>query len=369
MAEFSTSYKSGAFTLRIVWSENTISVENNTSKVTATAYLDMTSGASLSIGSRNNTFTINGTDYAFTSSAISRSSGSAKTVNLGSVTSSAISHGSDGSKSVTIKCTFNIAATLGGTYYASFTASQSVALTKIARLSSLSASNGTLGTSQDLTVKQQNSAYTHTITYACGSASGTVISKSSSVTIPFTPPLSLASQNTTGTSVSIEFTITTYNGNTSLGSSKKTITCSIPSSVKPEVSMSIIDPTGYLSTYNTAIKGKSTLQITLSVTLGGSSPINSYSITANGETYTTSSAVTSVLKTSGTMTVTAKVTDKRGRTDTATAEIEVLDYNAPSITSLSVRRCNQNGTENDQGAYIKVTFSGSVTPLNDNNCR
>ena len=366
---FSSSYLNGAFVLRVVWSENTVNIAANTSKITATAYLDMSSGSSLSVSSRSNTFSINGKDYSFSSSSISKSAGSAKTVTLGSVTSSAIAHNSDGSKSVTIKCTFNINATLGGKKYTSFTASKTVNLSKIARLSSLSASNGTLGTAQNLAVTKQDSSYTHTITYSCGSASGTICTKSSSSTVSFTPPLSLAAQNKTGTSVSITFTITTYSGSSSLGSSTKTITCSIPASIKPTVTMTVTDPTGYMNTFGNPVKGKSKLNISLSVTLGGESPIKSYSVTANGESFTTAQCETSSLKAAGTNTITATVTDARGRTATATQTISVLDYSPPEISSIKVARCNQDGTSNDQGEYIKVTFSGKITPLNNSNTK
>lgn len=364
---FSTSYVNGAFTLRIVWAENNINVAGNTSKITATAYLDMTSGASLSVGSRNNTFTINGVNYAFTSPAISKSSGSAKTVTLGSVTSSTIGHNSDGSKSVTVKCSFNINATLGGTKHTSMTASKSVALTKIARLSVLAVSNGTLGTAQNLTITKQDSSYTHTITYTCGTASGTVCTKSSAATVAFTPPLNLASQNTTGTSVSITYKIQTFSGNTSLGSSTKTVTCSIPSSVKPSVTMTVVDSAGLAAIYGNYIKGLSALEIALTVTQAYGSAIKTYKINANGEEYTTDSCTTSALKTAGVQNVTSLITDGRSRSDADVKTITVLDYSSPVVSKMTVKRCNANGVENDQGEYIKVTFSATATALNNKN--
>ena len=102
------------------------------------------------------------------------------------------------------------------------TGSGSKTLTTIPRKSELSVANGTLGTAQTLAVTMKSTAFTHTITYTCGSASGTICTKSASTSIPFTPPLSLASQNTTGTTVSIVYTITTYNGSTSIGNKSAT---------------------------------------------------------------------------------------------------------------------------------------------------
>jgi hypothetical protein len=45
----------------------------------------------------------------------------------------------------------------------------------------------------------------------------------------------------------------------------------------------------------------------------------------------------------------------------------VLAYAQPKITALAVRRCDQNGTENEQGEYIAVVFSATITPLNNKN--
>lgn len=240
-------------------------------------------------------------------------------------------------------------------------------LTPIARKSTLSASNGTLDTAQTLTVTRKSDNYTHTITYKCGSASGTICTKSSSTSISWTPPLSLASQNTTGTNVSVTFTIETFNGSTSIGSNTKTITCAIPSSVKPSCTLSVTDAMGYADTYGGYIKGKSKFKVIVSTTQSYNSPISSYSTTANGLTYTASSFTTGVIKTTGELEIKATVKDKRGRSGSASISVDVFDYSSPAIIKLAVKRCNSDGTDNDQGEYVKATFSSSVTSLDSAN--
>jgi hypothetical protein len=47
--------------------------------------------------------------------------------------------------------------------------------------------------------------------------------------------------------------------------------------------------------------------------------------------------------------------------------MNVQDYNAPSVTALSVQRCNADGTANDQGGYVKVTYSATVSSMNNKN--
>lgn len=348
-----------AVSLAISITQNSQNITKNTSNVTVKLTASWTYG-SYNQAKKSGWVKIDGTTYEFTSSFNYNATTNGSQVIY--TTSVDVPHNSDGTKTLSCSASYTTGVSSG-----TITASASKKLTTIPRKSTLSVVNGTLDTAQTLTVTRQSNSFTHTIVASCGSDSTTICTKSTSTSVSFTPPISWANQNLTGTSVSVTYKITTYNGDTNIGSNTYTKTCSIPSSVKPSVSISISDPTGYSSTYGAAIKGKSTLQIVLSTTLGGGSPINTYLITANGESYTTASVVTSALKTSGTMIIDATVTDKRGRTDKATTSIQVLDYIAPIITSLSVRRCNQDGTENDQGVYIKVIFSGSVTSLNNSN--
>lgn len=277
-----------------------------------------------------------------------------------------VTHSSDGTKTATIYWHWGVNSGWSGVMN-NPSGSFSVALTTIPRKSSLSVANGTLGTEQTLTVTRQSSNFTHTITAKCGSASATVCTKSSSTSIKFTPPLSWASQNTTGTSVSVTYTITTYNGSTSVGSNSYTKTCSIPASVKPTCSIAVTDAMGYASTYGGYLKGLSKFKVVVTATTAHGSAIKSYKTTANGSTYTAASFTTGVLSSSGTLKVSATVTDKRDRTGTDTESLTVLDYSKPLITALSVHRCNEDGTTNDQGEYVQVVFSSSVTALNNQN--
>ena len=362
---FSKTFNTG-YTLKVEWSESNVDTANNQSDITVTAKL-ITSGTYNinSTASKNISLTINGTKYSSTCT-VGISGGSSKT--LMTKTVSNITHGSDGSKSVSISCTLGIAVTLSGTYVSSVSASGTATLTKIARASSLSASNGTLGTEQTLSVTRQSSSFTHTITYTCGDASGTVVSKSSSTSIAWTPPLSLAKQNTTGTSVSVKLTITTYNGDSKVGSSAtKTITCSIPSSVKPTVSISVSDPNGYASTYGGYVKGKSKIKVAITASGSQGSTIKAYSTSANGKTYTSSSVTTDVVASSGTLTVKTTVTDSRGRTATASKDITALAYSSPKISSVKAYRSNSNGSSDSQGSYITVQFTAAITSLNSKN--
>lgn len=271
-----------------------------------------------------------------------------------------IHHDSDGNKSFSASVAAGIydwspTCTGSGTFY----------LNKIPRLSSLSVSNGTLGTAQTLTVTKQNSSFTHTIMYKCGTASGTIVTKSSSTNINWTPPMSLASQNTTGTLVSISFTIETYSGSDSVGSSSKTISCSIPDSVRPTCVINVervplvtdyYDANWWMSN-DVYIQGITKVQSNIVANESYGSSISSYSVKMDNSTYNGQSVTMAAPSNSGNVTITATVTDKRGRSGSATKTINVLPCPSCQITKLSGIRCNNDGTSNDRGEYILMDYA------------
>lgn len=355
-----------AVSITLSITQNSQSIEKNTSNVTVTVTAKWTNGSwnaqILSGGTpqAHGSLTIDGTSYTFRS-----------TFNTGHTTSGSqtiftktvdVSHNSDGAKTLSCSASYS-------TYVSSGTVScsGSKTLTTIPRKSTLTVANGTLDTAQTLTVTRKATSFTHTIVAKCGSASTTICTKSTSTSIGFTPPISWASQNTTGTSVSVTYTITTYNGSTSIGSNSYTKTCSIPSSVKPSCSLTVTDAMGYADTYGGYLKGFSKFKVVVTATTSHGSAIATYKTTANGATYTASSFTTGTLASHGTLTVSATVTDKRNRSGSTSKSLTVLDYAAPKIASLSVHRCDTDGTNNDQGEYVKVVFSGTVTSLNSKN--
>ncbi len=337
---------------------NSQSIDNNTSNVTVSVRFYRTNTGYETYGTGTVYCKINGTKYSasVTSSHKITNSGIvlfSKTLN--------IAHGSDGTK------TLATSAWIDHSQVTSSEQSYSEKLTTIPRKSTLSVGNGTLGTEQTLTVTRLSSSFTHTISYTCGTASGTIVSKGTGTSIKFTPPLSLASQNKTGTSVSIKYTITTYNGSTNIGSNSYTKTCSIPSSVKPSVSIAVSDPTGYADKYGTYIKGHSTLKVTVTASSQYGATISSYSVSANGTTYNKASFTTGVIQAAGAQGVAATVKDTRGRSNGTGISINPLNYSAPIVSALSVHRCNEDGTENDKGEFVRATFGGAVTSLNSKN--
>ena len=334
----------------------TQSIANNTSTISWT--LSTAGGYSSWITERTVYVDIDGERVFSKTNAVDRYRG---TIATGTKT---ISHNSDGTRSFSV----SLAAAI---YYSSIgcTGSETFTLDTIARASTLSVSDGTLGTKTTLTADRKSSSFTHTLTWECGNYSGTLATKSSATSWPFTPELKLASVAPYGQKVYCTYTLSTYNGSTLVGTDSKSVWFAIPSSVKPSCTLSLSDSKGYASTYGGYIQGESQLSVTINAKQAYSSPISRYSASANGVTYSTQTFTTSVLTKVGTNTISATVTDGRERPGSVSSKITVLAYSRPRITNLKVRRCNANGTENDRGGYGKISFHYAITPLSNKNTR
>lgn len=319
-----------------------------------------------SIHSGHYVLRVDWTQQTFASAAIS----STGTHLLGTV-SQTVSHASDGSKSLAISAVFNIRATLSGTYYGSITASANITLDSIPRASSVSAPNGTMGTALSVSISRASSSFTHTLTYAFGNTSGTIATKTTSTSVSWTPPLSLANQIPNTTSGVCTITCTTYNGSTSVGSKTCTLTLSVPASVKPTItSLTAARIDGDVpSSWGIYVQTKSRAKLAINGAAGSyGSTIKSYSISGGGYSGTASTLTTGFLNTSGTITFTATVTDSRGRVSaSATVSISVTAYSPPYFDSVLSQRCLSNGTLDDDGTYIRGQASYGYSACGNKN--
>ena len=282
--------------------------------------------------------------------------------------SKTITHASDGTKSVSISGTHTTGLDSLGTKTLSGTAS----LNTIPRASSVSASNMTMGTASNITISRKNSGFTHRLYYSFGSKKNVEITDgtTTSTSVSFTPPLSLASEIPNATSATITIRCVTYNGSTQVGSATKSVKLSVPASVKPSVSsVTLAEAESAIKTqFGAYIQGHSKLSGTVNTTTAYGSSIASYRIEVNGAVYTSKTFTTGTLKNSGSQTVKVTVTDRRGRTSSAyTTSYSVLAYTEPSITKFEVLRYRDANTQDDEGEFVKVLVSGTVTSLSNKN--
>lgn len=237
--------------------------------------------------------------------------------------------------------------------------------------SEISVSNGTLGTPLTLTLTRYDSSFTHNIEYTCGSVVGSVVSGSMETSVTWDTSngnqVYLAEQNPSGSFVEVIFTVSTYSGSMLLGTNTAKAVMVIPDTVKPSVSLSISDAAGYPDIYGAYVQGCSKLLIIAMPTLAYGSPITKYEITADGASYSTSRVATAALRGKGSLTVTAKVTDARGRTsDVVSQPIRVLEYAKP-VVNVSAYRCNSDGTMDPEGANMKIEVTSEISSLDGKN--
>lgn len=350
-----------AVSLGLSITQNSQSIANNTSNITVSVIAYWTNG-SWNGTAKPGTLAIDGTTYDFSSSFnTGHSNTGSQTIYTKTVD---VSHSTDGTKTVACSASF-ITGVSSGTVYTS----ASKTLTTIPRKSSLTVSNGTLGTELTLTINRHSSTFSHRIRYSCGTESAYLTTDAiDGTSVTWTPPISLASQNTSSTAVSIAFTLYTYDENgVELGTDTAAITCEIPSSVVPTVSIAASDASGYLTTYDGYLQNLSKISVTITAAGIYGSTIKAYNTSADGKTYTTSSFITDPISGSGELTITATVSDTRGRTATASTTITVIAYSAPKITAIDIYRSGASGTATSNGAYLTVKFSGSVTSINSKN--
>nr|DAQ72434.1 MAG TPA: protein of unknown function DUF859 [Caudoviricetes sp.] len=278
-----------------------------------------------------------------------------------------VDHNSDGSKTVTLSASWDCGFSSSYTPR-TLSVSGSVTLPTIPRAATLSYGAMTMGTAATIKITPPVSGATSTITYKFGSASGTIVTKTSAASVRWTPPTSLAAQIPNSASGTGTLTVETYSGSTKLGSRAYTVTISVPSTMTPTLTVAISDPTGRADTYGGYIQSKSRLKVELTAAGVQGSTIKSYAIKVGDILSATSDTATSgYIPASGSLTVTASATDSRGRTKTVTQTVTVTPYVSPTISALEVVRCKANGTEDPTGAYAKATFSGAITALGSKN--
>ena len=285
-------------------------------------------------------------------------------VKIGSTVTKTVTHNADGTKSVTSSGFFdgyNVSEKVQD-----LSCSGTVTLKTIPRASSITSITGnTIGETVTVKLSRASSSFTHRLYYTFGDKKNHLLSSNVATSYSFKPPLSDCSYIPTATSGTATIRADTYNGSTKIGSASKNFTLKVPASVAPTLSgvtVTRVDGT-VPSDWGIFVKGKSkaTVQVTGAAGAYGST-IKSYAISGGGYSGATNPFTTGILNTAGEVSFTAKITDTRGRTVSGSASITVEDYDSPVITDLTAFRCDENGGEQDDGAYASITavFSGST---------
>ena len=223
-----------------------------------------------------------------------------------------------------------------------------------------------MGKSVTINTPAVNSAYRHTLRYAFGKATGTIAENVAS-SKSWTPPVSLASRIPDAASGIGTIYCDTYSGSTLLGTKSVSITLTIPSSVVPSAGKLTAAVTEDTSGTGQFVRGMGKAAVSLSGAAGVyGSTIKSYSVSGGGWSSNESTLTTGILQAAGEITFTAVVTDSRGRTAQTTCTIEVIAYDKPGISSLSVYRCDSTGAKKNAGTYAAIEIKASYSAITGN---
>jgi hypothetical protein len=352
--------------IKLNYTYNSSNIASNTSSVTIVATLKWT------YGTWNNNkmygeLTIDGTAYGFTTNFNWNGASTEGSVELIRKTVN-VKHNDDGNKKLNYSAYFE--------YHTDkyVEASGSQTLPFIARTSQPSCITwpehtqqvGSFGDTISIHTNRKSSSLTHTLRYQFGSRSGTIATEVGNG-VEWTIPLDLMDLIPNTTIGSGTIYCDTYAGKTKVGTASCGFTATVPDSVKPSCTLSLEDVTGVDDIYGSPVQGLSMIKVKVTAKTAYSSPIAAYTIEANGASYSGAEATTGFLQSSGSFPVKVTVRDKRGRTGSAEYTMSVQAYTAPTVSNLNIKRCDADGTDNDKGEYIQVTFSAAVSSMGSRN--
>jgi hypothetical protein len=363
----------GHIKLRYSWTAGTQNVANNFTPVTWKLQLISTNSGANIISSASKTYTVTTDGTAATGTdTVGINGGQTRTLATGSKN---IYHNSDGTKSFSYSFSQQFNITYSGVYIGTISGSGTGTLNTIPRASILGAiSNFTIGSNITISLTKYSSSFTDTLRIYLNDA---LIKTVSNITSGSTVNFTTAELNTiyaampNVASAVFKFVNTTTSGSTTVGTSTRTATGTITASIKPAISNVALTEavSGIAAQFGAFIQNKSRATVSVTYTVGTGSSLNNIQIKLNGETLTSNNATTNILNTAGSNTCTVTVTDSRGRTDTATQTFDVTAYASPTITTLTVVRCTQDGTLDDMGEYVKVNASATITALSNMNTK
>lgn len=367
---FGTSNQFIKYTITVT--ENSYSVENNSSNVTVSINFYRTNTGYTTYG--------NGTVYCF----IYNDTYSQTVTPSDAITNSGIDlftktldipHNEDGTRNL------NVAAYISHERFTSDSHDFYVDLTTIPRVSEMTYPiTWTLGDELSFTIDRKSSSFRNTLSYHCTytengvpkAYSGDILTKSSATSAKFTPPFDWAKQSPNVIRGMASFTLSTYNSSgTLIGSTVKNSWFTIPDTVIPDCSISLSDTSSIwvsgskkscLEYFGKYVSGVSAIHVEITASGAYGSTIKSYSGSYPGGSFSTRSFNISTSGLSGAFQIDATVRDSRNRKNSASASASIAEYSPPKVTALSVRRCKSktDSTEDEQGNYTQVTYGYEI---------
>lgn len=362
----------GSIKLYIYYTVKSQNVANNTTTLSLGAYITTPSGYWLEAwadnrGSYVGTATSGANCKSFDGSLPYKTQGTYWLTENNDIT---VPHNSDGTKSVTIYWKWGVYSSWGG--FTNPSGNFSVTLPTIPRTSALTVpSTGTLQKAMSISIAREDSSFRHRLTYTCGSASGTILDQDSTATsVNWTPPADLASQNTTGNSLSCKLTLETYtsaSATDAIGSVIKTVALTIPATntfcptVTPTFTEETVTPNG---TFPVLLQNRGKVKAEAEYTLKYGATLKGITLmvvgTKNSASGTTLPLETGYITGAGDNTIHLIITDSRGLQTTIAYTVSVLAYSEPTVapadgeSDVRAERCEESGEWNPGGTFLRV---------------
>ena len=272
-----------------------------------------------------------------------------------------IPHNEDGSKSITIWARILNVADQGDIDWFSGT----VTLTNIPRASSIDSVNVTeLGQQITLNINKKVNDFKHQVWWKVNDSGWVDLGNGHDTNVQFTIPVDYASRITNSDTGALDVCVRTYKDNAQIGDDvyKRGLNIRVPESIVPTLNtINIIERTARIAESipsGNYIKDKSILRVTVEGALGVyGSKIVSTEITVD-DLIVRSNTGDFPAKKAGTLNVTAKITDSRGRMATKSTNVKVLDYYSPRIIAFLANR-----TGNGTNKKIMASVIANVSPL------
>lgn len=274
-----------------------------------------------------------------------------------------VNHNADGTKSVNISATLHI--NLGN--YGAATASFNLPLTNIPRASSISAPNGVMGSSINITVNRAVNTFKHAIRCAWY-GKNTVIANDVDTSFAWTIPKDFANDIPNSESGQGTLIVETYSGGKKIGEKSTTFTAAVPDDIKPKLTGFTLTDSNTVA--NNVVPGEqafisvlSNIKVNFGQATGAySSTITGYYAEMVGKNQSTNQngGALGIMNYSGNVTIRARVTDSRGRiSNTIDRTVNILEYFSP-VLKFDVTR---SGAES---STLTITRNAKVASLTVN---
>lgn len=283
-----------------------------------------------------------------------------------------VSHNADGSKTLTVSA-FSGQVWKDSGYLTATAAAQSFQLAAIPRATEPVMGAATMGEAVRISLPRASSAFTHTLSYVFGAASGTIV-ENAGTEVQWTVPESLAAQIPDSSVGTGTLTCRTYNGGTLVGTKTVTFTATVPQSMKPALTNGwaavSYDNSGTKASGIAAwVQGYSKAKAVFNgskVTCKQGASIAKYAVTYLGKTVEESPYRTETISTTS-ATVRCTVTDSRGLTAWEDFNIALLEYAPPALVGAALYRADGEGAAADSGAHIAGLATAKFSSIGGRN--